>query len=95
MTKPRLDAAVEDQPPDNEHVTEYDRLHFITYARLLDAQQDPTATWEEVARLVLKLDPEGDPIRARCVYDAHLARAQWMTQAGYRDLIPGGRSGRA
>ena len=93
MTKLRPDAPVEDEPPDDAHVTDYDRLHFVTYIRLLDAQQDPSATWQEVARILLRLDPEGDPVRARCVYEAHLARAQWMTQVGYRDLIPGGRPG--
>lgn len=93
MTKPRLDAAILDEPPSDLQVTDYDRLHFVTYARLLDAEQDPSATWEEAARLVLRLDPARDPVHARCVYDAHLARAQWMTQAGYRDLIPGGRPG--
>lgn len=95
MTKPCLDAPIEDEPPGDEHVTAYDRLHFITYARLLDAQQDPSATWQEVARILLRLDPDGDPVRAWCVYDAHLARARWMTQIGYRDLIPGGLPGHA
>lgn len=93
MTRPSLDAPVEDRPPDEEHVTAYDRLHFVTYARLLDAQQDPSASWEEVARLVLRQDTRRDPVHARCVYEAHLARARWMTETGYRDLITGGRPG--
>ncbi len=31
------------------------------------------------AQLVLSLDPAADLDRAQLVYDAHLARARWMT----------------
>lgn len=75
-----------DTPPDEPHVTGYDRAHKIFYLRLLDAAAEG-ADWREVARVVLGLDPDRDPDRARRIHDSHLARARWMTQAGFRDLL--------
>ena len=75
-----------DEPPQSDHVTAYDREHAKTYLRLLDAAA-ANADWQEVARVVLGLDPSQDPDHAKRVHDAHLARARWMTAAGYRDLI--------
>jgi hypothetical protein len=43
----------------------------VGYLRFLDAQADG-ADWTEVSRLVLDIDP------------AHLARAKWVTERGYR-----------
>ncbi len=56
------------------------------YLRLLDAAADQ-ADWREASRLVLGLDPARDPDRAKRIHDSHLARARWMTEAGYRDLL--------
>lgn len=89
MTRPKLDAPVSDEPLNVERLTDYDRLHLITYLRLLDADQDGAA-WQEVAQIVLKIDPEAEPTRARHAYDTHLARAKWMTRSGYRHLLAGG-----
>ena len=75
-----------DQPPDEARVTDYDLAHRITYLRLLDAAAEGE-DWREVARIVLGLDPNREPHRARRVHDAHLARARWMTEAGYKDLL--------
>jgi hypothetical protein len=80
--EPQLD----DAPPASSSVTEYDLAHKITYLRLLDAATD-AADWREVARIVLGLDPEQDEARARRIHDSHLARARWMTESGYRDLL--------
>jgi hypothetical protein len=60
-----------------------------TYLRLLDAEEDG-ADWQEVARIVLHLDPERDRDRARLAFETHLARARWMTKHGYRHLLRGG-----
>ena len=79
---------ITDYPPPSEHLTDYDRRHLKTYARLLDAAAEH-ANWEEVAEVVLGLDPSTDPDRSRRVHAAHLARARWMTRVGYRDLIIG------
>lgn len=82
MTIPKL----VDQPPASEQVTEYDLAHRITYLRLLDADAEG-ADWREIARIVLDLNPDDDEKQARKTYDSHLARARWMTEAGYRDLL--------
>ena len=77
-----------DAPPAANHVTDYDRSHVKTYLRLLDAAAEG-ADWQEVAALVLNLDVAANPDHARCVHEAHLARARWMTTTGYRDLLVG------
>ena len=69
-----------------DQMTDYDRSHLKTYARLLDAAS-AGADWREVAAIVLRLDVACDEARARCIYDAHMARARWMTKVGYRDLL--------
>ena len=50
------------------------------------------ADWREVARIVLRLDPEHEPDHARRTFDSHLSRAKWMTEQGYRHLLRGGAS---
>jgi hypothetical protein len=75
-----------DLPPDEHRVTDYDLAHKITYLRLLDAAAEG-ADWREVTRIVLGLDPDRDPDQARRIHDSHLARARWMTESGYRDLL--------
>lgn len=87
MIKPELEPPVHDEAPDAPALTDYDRLHFITYLRLLDAEVDPAATWQEACRIVLRIDPEREPARARRAYDTHMARARWMTESGYRHLL--------
>lgn len=86
MKKPRIDAPVFDEAPTDASLTDYDRLHLTTYLRLLDAAADG-ADPDEVARIVLRIDPDEEPERARRAYDSHLARARWMTENGYRDLL--------
>jgi hypothetical protein len=68
-----------------------DEEHIITYLRLLDADAEG-ADWRHVARIVLHLDPEHEPDRARPAFDSHLSRAKWMTEHGYRHLLRGGAS---
>jgi hypothetical protein len=62
---------------------------LVTYWRLLDAEADG-ADWREVARIVLQIDPDREPSQARNAFDSHLARARWMADHGYRDLLRGG-----
>jgi len=69
--------------PTAAQVTDYDRAHLPTYLRLLDATSEG-APWEEVARIVLDLDPALEPDRARRAHETHLARARWLTEHGYR-----------
>lgn len=86
MSKPRIDAPVFDEAPTGAALTDYDRLHLVTYLRLLDAAADG-ADPDEVARIVLRIDPDEEPERARRAYDSHLARVRWMTENGYRHLL--------
>lgn len=89
MQKPPLDPDVADNAPTAPILTGYDEEHLITYLRLLDAEKDG-ADWTEVARIVLHLDPDHEPERARRAWETHLARARWMTEHGYRHLLRGG-----
>ena len=77
---------LQDVPPAAETVTDYDLGHSKTYLRLLDAHADG-ADWEEAVEVILGLNPRAEPERARRIHGSHLARAQWMTQHGYRDLL--------
>ena len=92
MQKPPRDPDVADLAPSGALLTLYDEEHIITYLRMLDANAEG-ADWQEVARIVLHLDPDRETERARQAFDSHLARAQWMTSEGYRQLLRGGVSG--
>ena len=89
MQTPPLDPDVADTAPTTTTLTGYDEQHLITYLRLLDAETDG-ADWKEVARIVLHIDPDREPDRARRAWETHLARARWMTEQGYRQLLRGG-----
>lgn len=79
-TQPVLDTA-----PTENGVTDYDRLHLVTYLRLLDAAAAGVDR-NQVMRDVLQIDPVREPERARRAYETHLARARWMSCEGYRYL---------
>jgi hypothetical protein len=86
MQTPPLKPDLGDLVPDEPVLTAYDEQHLVTYWRLLDAEAEG-ADWKEVARLVLQIDPDREPGRARRAFDSHLARAQWMADHGYRHLL--------
>ncbi|MGJ4906052.1 DNA -binding domain-containing protein [Bradyrhizobium sp. HKCCYLS2058] len=88
MPIPPLDPTVADLAPTDSVLTAYDEEHAVTYLRLLDAASEG-ADWEEVARLVLHIDPVNEPQRARRAFDSHLARARWMSEKGYHHLLRG------
>ena len=88
MKQPALDPDVADVAPNEAVLTTYDEQHLVTYWRLLDAEA-AGADWKEVARIVLHIDPDREPVRARNAFDSHLARARWMADHGYRDLLRG------
>jgi hypothetical protein len=75
-----------DEPPAAAQLTDYDRTQLKTYLRLLDAEAEGAA-WEEVTQIIFGLDPEAEPERAKKIYSGHLARAHWMTEHGYQDLL--------
>ncbi len=76
----------EDAPPPGEAITPYDLAHLDTYLRLLDASRDATACWKEAVAVLFGLDVAQDPERARHMHNTHLARAQWFSEHGYRQL---------
>lgn len=75
-----------DEAPDAPELTAYDRRHAAVYVRLLDAAGEG-APWQEVAAIVLGIDAALEPERAKRAHDSHLARARWMMDRGYRDLL--------
>jgi Uncharacterized conserved protein (DUF2285) len=89
MARSKHDLPVADKAPSDSTLTGYDNGHLVTYLRLLDADAEG-ADWKEVARIVLGMDPEKQPERARAAWESHLARAKWMTTGGYKDLLRGG-----
>ncbi|MBU4433894.1 MAG: DUF2285 domain-containing protein [Alphaproteobacteria bacterium] len=86
----QLEHFVADEAPWSEILTDYDERHLMTYLRLLDADQEG-ADWREAARLVLGRDCEQSPDLSRRCWETHMARARWMTQTGYRDLLAASR----
>jgi hypothetical protein len=75
---------IADEVPWSEHVTDYDRAHFLVYLRLLDGLI-LGAGEDELCRTILNLDPEADG--AQRTLRSHVSRARWMTQTGYKDLL--------
>ena len=81
---------VADEAPTAPMVTDYDKAHLKLYLRLLDADAEGAA-WDEAARLLLDIDPVAERDRALRRHETHLARARWMTERGYLDLLKRGR----
>lgn len=75
-----------DEPPPGQGLTPYDREHMTLYLRLLDAARDG-ADWREAVQILFGLDPDVDPQRSRHIHDTHLARARWMSERGYREIV--------
>lgn len=75
-----------DQPPIEASLTAYDQSHLKQYLRLLDADAEG-ADWHEVVEVVFGLSATAEPQRAFQVYATHLARAKWMTENGFCELL--------
>jgi hypothetical protein len=89
MQTPPIDPDVADLAPTDQALTLYDEDHLVTYWRILDADAEG-ADWKEVAQIVLHIDPNREPARARNAFESHLSRAKWMTERGYRQSLRGG-----
>ena len=63
---------VADLAPSGPSLTVYDEEHTITYVRIRDADAEG-ADWREVARIVLHIEPDREPDRARRAFESHLA----------------------
>jgi hypothetical protein len=88
MQPPPLNPDVTDLAPSGPALTAYDEEQVVTYVRMLDADREG-ADWREVSRIVLHIDPEREPDRARRAFDSHLARAKWAAR-GIPQLLRGG-----
>jgi hypothetical protein len=86
---PPLDPSIAETAPTDPILTSYDEQHLIVYLRLLDAETDG-ADWQEVARVVLKLDPSVGAEGAKRTWSSHLERAHWLANSGYKHLLKGG-----
>lgn len=75
-----------DQPPGGAALTAYDQAHLKLYLRLLDADAEG-ADWKEVVEALFGICAKAEPERAARVHTAHLARAKWMTESGFCELI--------
>lgn len=84
--RPRRDAPVADEAPCGPVLTDYDLEHVTHYLRMLDAAAEH-ADWREVTEIVLRRDPARDKATAARCYQSHMARAQWMTEQGYRQMV--------
>jgi hypothetical protein len=89
MRKTPLDPPVDDTAPDAAVLTRYDEQHMITYLRLLDAEAEG-ADWRDVTSIVLHVDATNEPGRAQRAWESHLARAHWLSENGYQNLLRGG-----
>lgn len=86
MAGPETEPEVADEAPWSDEITGYDEKHSVTYLRLLDADNEQ-ASWEDMARIVLEIDPDKEPGRARKAVESHLRRARWMTEKGYKHFL--------
>ena len=89
---PLLNPDVADRAPSDPELTTYDEEHAITYMRVLDADAEG-ADLREVARIVLHIDPDREPDRARQAFESrrtvleeqgllqqfHLSQSAWAT----------------
>ena len=82
---PLRDAAT-GTPPWSDQVTDYDRAHLLVYAQLLDAVATGRSETDMIAA-ILKLAPDAADSRTKLAQ--HLARARWMRETGYAQILSG------
>ncbi len=86
MPEPSVRDAATGTPPWSDHVTDYDRTHLLEYAQLLDAVATERTETDMIAA-ILKLAPDAEGSRDSLA--RHLARARWMREAGYAQILSG------
>jgi hypothetical protein len=70
----------------DDGITDYDRAHFVTYARILDALRIDEP-WEKAAADILGLDICEDEVSAFRIWAAHVDRAEWIVGSGLALII--------
>jgi hypothetical protein len=86
MSKPQRIPTIDDEVPSPDHITDYDKAHFATYLSLLYAAGEGENN-HEMARNILRIDPEKEPHRAHQALESHLRRARWLAKSGYQSLL--------
>lgn len=86
MAKSKLDPDIADEVPWSDQVTQYDEENLVTYLCLLDAAKGG-ATKEEMAVVVLGIDPCKEPMRVFKSFKSHLCGARWMAKRGYCQIL--------
>lgn len=72
--------------PWSSRLTAYDEAHFAVYLRLLDAKAGGVSE-DAMLQIIRDADPAMTAGDAQCALASHLARALWMSEVGYRDLL--------
>ncbi|MGX5832146.1 hypothetical protein [Mesorhizobium sp. 43Arga] len=83
-----MNSETKEQVPWSDSLTAYDKEHLTIYMRLLDAAADD-ASEALMAHLILGIDPQREPERARKTVRSHLDRANWIITTGYKELFDG------
>lgn len=86
MSKSQRVPSIDDAAPSPDHITDYDRAHFATYLSLLYASGEGKSD-QDMARNILRIDPEKEPHRAQQALESHLRRARWLAESGYQSLL--------
>lgn len=81
-----MTSEVREDIPWADTLTDYDNAHFTLYLQLLSSSAD-NATEDDMARLVLGIDPAQEPDRARRALRSHLDRVNWLMTSGYKELF--------
>ena len=81
-----MTSEIQEEIPWSETLTDYDNTHFSLYLQLLSSSAD-NATEDDMARLVLGIDPAQEPDRARRTLRSHLDRVNWLMTSGYKELF--------
>lgn len=77
--------------PALDQITEYDRCHLLTYARLMAVDrngQDHYETPEDILDIPLDCDPD---LWLECLM-SHFDRAHWIFSRGFRSVIDSDQS---
>lgn len=79
---------LEEVPWSDDSITVYDKENITIYLQILDACADD-ASIEEMAELILGIDPTLEPVLAHKAVRSHIDRANWMVTTGSKHLFAG------
>jgi hypothetical protein len=80
-----------DMAPTDAIVTDYDQAHFLTYARVLDAERDGF-DWAAGLKSILYRDFGDDGTMGKRCWDSHVERANWIVKNGIATMLEDAKS---